>query len=571
MQVVLEEITFNHDTDSATCDALNIRKNETEFVTTPEWKRTISTLPEHSLAAYAIKEIGKNVITIKARFTRDDLTVTSVEIQAVNVAGDEASLPAHSDQVIPSTVLPPRPAHSDVLGWVPPQQITFSADGELLKLQDSKVSQAGVGTDVIHWQWQYRRDKNGDWQNIGETTHQIHTVLSLPQCPWQQQPYEPDNTQLPWADVLDYACHWAYGTHHANDAAIKLTYSFRELEKVFHIVYDFSAFYSNPDFDCTSFLGLLKGGLGKGRKLNCSDCATVVSTFANIVGCSLSQSCMSGKSISFITNPIRLFGQTCWQPVEFVAHEVAWLGECSINDNLFDGAIELDGDNYPARPPQRPLLPRNIPFGGLRDRQYLFRFVSPADAGGVQPKPKATRQRRSIRPNPQGAIRPLSPELLELIKAHYRHSDWPPVNPSSRVLSGEELLQSKFAEKSNFLDLVILVGPDLVRTLNHPPTIQMVVGSTLGQEIRLDIYVCDSAALARNCLLQQLGRFDSPSLRRTDIGVGEIAFVETETGSTLFVRSNLVTLVRNARTAAVSLANFAQRLDVFFLELLAQF
>jgi hypothetical protein len=56
MQVFLEAIKFNHDQSSATGDAFNIRRNDTEQVNVPEWRRGISVKPEDSPAAYAIRE-----------------------------------------------------------------------------------------------------------------------------------------------------------------------------------------------------------------------------------------------------------------------------------------------------------------------------------------------------------------------------------------------------------------------------------------------------------------------------------------------------------------------------------
>ena len=44
--IAVETITFNHDTSAATHDALNIRRNATETVDLPEWRRFISVNPE---------------------------------------------------------------------------------------------------------------------------------------------------------------------------------------------------------------------------------------------------------------------------------------------------------------------------------------------------------------------------------------------------------------------------------------------------------------------------------------------------------------------------------------------
>lgn len=567
MQVFLQAITFNHDTDSDTCDAFNIRKNETEFVTRPEWQRGISTLPEHSLAAYAIQQIEKKAITIKARFTRDDLEITSVEIQAINVSPENG--PPRSKELrreIVSTVLPSPPCRNDVLGWVPPQSIEFLEDGDTLTLKESMIAQAGVGVHVIHWQWQYRLHPQDSWKDIEETTHQIYTVLSRPDDPWGQTPYQPDNTRLPWTDVMDSACYWARGVHGYDDAAAHITYSIRQLEKVFYVIYDPSAFYSDDKhFDCSAFLKLIENGIGIGSRLNCTDCASAVTTFANVLGCSLWQSTMDGGSgiISFQTNPIRLFGRTCWQRVKFGIHEVAWKDDCSESDALFDATLELDGDDRPSRPPRKPLLPRNLLFGGKSNKDYVFRLVSPKDSGKVIPKPH-TRKRRSIQ-SPTSKAQPAALPLHDSPFSDYGHHEWP-IAPTPKMVS-REAISAKFVAQETFLDWNILVGPTYTESSDGVLQVQLLLSAPPEKLIRLDIDVCSSPEQSREYLRHRLGLFVTrlePSKRP-----GEIAFVEPEVGATLFLRANLVALARDAGSGSVDLSDFTRRLDELFLGLLA--
>jgi hypothetical protein len=54
MAINLEAIKLNHDSTSATHDALNIRRDATTFVTVPEWRHGFSVTPEDSPAAYSI-------------------------------------------------------------------------------------------------------------------------------------------------------------------------------------------------------------------------------------------------------------------------------------------------------------------------------------------------------------------------------------------------------------------------------------------------------------------------------------------------------------------------------------
>ncbi|MBI1926538.1 hypothetical protein HYR99_20130 [Candidatus Poribacteria bacterium] len=87
MSVVLEAIKLNHDPTSATTDALNIRRNASQFVAAPEWQRGISVNPEDSPAAYSIRETQGNTMTIQARFRRTDPNIQAAEVRAFGRVG----------------------------------------------------------------------------------------------------------------------------------------------------------------------------------------------------------------------------------------------------------------------------------------------------------------------------------------------------------------------------------------------------------------------------------------------------------------------------------------------------
>jgi hypothetical protein len=54
-----------------------------------------------------------------------------------------------------------------------------------------------------------------------------------------------------------------------------------------------------PNFECTQFVERLRGGNGNGIYANCSDCATIVASFANVLGCDLWQSRMGSSQNLF--------------------------------------------------------------------------------------------------------------------------------------------------------------------------------------------------------------------------------------------------------------------------------
>jgi hypothetical protein len=313
MPLTLEALQFNHDPTAATHDALTIRRNATATLPTPEWRRTISILPEDSLAAYAIRDTLGNRLTIRGQFRRTDPNVTRAEVRAVA----PTDLRGVTDDRLRRAALRSQSISGNVLGDVAATPITFLPSGESnfepLELDNVPLWGAGVGVHTVTWVWQARLQPTEPWVDFAASAHRIYTLLQLPRAPWQQTPAVDTNTQLPWTEVLDYACQWAAGAQTLDDAATQVTRCAYALGP--HLVeYDCpnggATHYAWPAFNCTAFLELLRGGVGNGRYVNCSDCATVVSAFANILGCDLWQSRMGWN---FALNPIRAIGSAVWQ------------------------------------------------------------------------------------------------------------------------------------------------------------------------------------------------------------------------------------------------------------------
>lgn len=376
--VRLDAVAFNHDSSSAATDALSLRKNATEFVTVPEWRAGASTVPEDSPAAYAISETQGNTITIRARFKIPAAGSLSVFVRAVA-------------------------ASPSVLGEVKAKQVTFQSNGETgleaFELQNVQIGSAGVGIHDVVWKWQFRLQPTDPWVEFDTSRHRIYTVLEVPTAPWRQTPHAASNTQLPWTEVLEHACRWASGTTGRDAAAGRVTAAVYNLGPAL-LEYDCpnggATHYASPSFDCTAFLERLGGGVGRGRYVNCTDCATIVSTFSNILGCDLWQSQMG---FGFALNPILAIGSSVWQTAcnwgGFSYHEVAWKGAATSDEEVFDACLRVDGDADPTAAPHTPLLPVNLRFGDPGDGQYRDRLASPAGRPDCEPRP-STRTRRTV-------------------------------------------------------------------------------------------------------------------------------------------------------------------------------
>jgi hypothetical protein len=366
----IEAIKFNWNSGAHTKDALNIRKNATETIAIPEWKRFISVNPEDSRAAYALASTHGNQITIEVSLSSTDPGVAFIEVRA------EHHVKARSVNFING-------------------QTGFLS----FKLSDAYSKRNKVGIRDVEWHWEYRVSPKHPWHRFAVTRHRLYFLLNAPTRPWTQGPANAANTQLPWSDVLDYACRWAEDAMSTDMAAAMITQNVYALGPSI-ITYDCPGLggphYTLSSFDCTAFIERLRGGIGNGIYVNCSDCATIVSTFANALGCDLWQSKMGW---GFALNDLLAIGSSTWETAcgwsGFSFHEVAWEAACTANDDVYDACLRVDGDNDPTTAPHVPLLPQDLRFGNTGDLHYRDRLATPAGRPNCNPQ-TGTRQRRSV-------------------------------------------------------------------------------------------------------------------------------------------------------------------------------
>ena len=84
------------------------------------------------------------------------------------------------------------------------------------ELIDPPAAHGYVAIRDVTWHWEYRLGPYHAWHRFDTTRHRLYAMLGVPTAPWHQAPL---NTQLPWTDVLDYACRWAEGAASADMAA----------------------------------------------------------------------------------------------------------------------------------------------------------------------------------------------------------------------------------------------------------------------------------------------------------------------------------------------------------------
>lgn len=544
MSITLEAIEFNHNPTDPNSPSLNLRKSGTEFIQIPEWQRGITTTPDQSIAAYIRSKSVVQPITIRAKFSSSD-PLFDVTIRAINATASDGG----------------------VLGAIDEQTVDFGfgfqTDFETLRLDHSSVANARVGASIVTWRWQARVPPSPTFMDVGITSHKIYVVLEAPKDPWQQLPFVPNNVGLPWIDVLDVACRWARGTGSLDEAAALITKSVNDLGSGV-LQYDElhgAPHYSIGEFLCEDFLELLRGGTGKGKLVNCSDCATIVSTFANILGCKLSQSQMGLEGSGFDINFIKRIGASVFRPGGFSFHEVAWKGTCDVNDEVFDACLNLDNDGNPMAAPHQALLPINLRFGNSGDGLYRDLLAQDTAVGRPKCKPQPhTSTHRRIR-NPL-APEPLAPTdaSMDFLSQKFLFADWQGLNALR-----ENLLVWNFDLSDIELPGLILSNSveanDDQRSIHSIETLWTKSGAEEESLISIVFYECGSREIAHRFLLELVGLFSLPVLARVQTNVGDVAFASPSNTAVLFARANMTILLIDVSKEPESVLEVAALID----------
>ncbi|HEY0149997.1 MAG TPA: LamG domain-containing protein [Allosphingosinicella sp.] len=382
-QVVLTSITFNHDPTGLAIDALAIRKNMWLEVEVPEWTPAAAAAADCP-AAYSNPRVAGRTVTVVASFTISAPSALPVSIQALN---------------------------GNVLGAIDPITVAFAGNlaTVLLQLPHHQLGTAGVRRSPAQWTWQYRIG-GGGWVTMAVTNHLIYELLGVPALPWVQSP-DRSNMQLPWTDVLDLSCAWANGAATMDQAALKITQAVNN--GIPGLIYDVAhgaSAYTTPDgaqFLCTEFIERVTGGpgAGAGNAVNCTDCATMVTTFTNSVGGNVFAATMYGSTAAaamapFACNQIAAIGTGVWAyPFppgnQFSYHEVAWTGAGSYRDALYDACLCVDTGPDPWNPqsPHVSGLPAGVTFTPL---------ALPTQLPIATPFPTVTYRERLAQNNDQG-------------------------------------------------------------------------------------------------------------------------------------------------------------------------
>ncbi|MFL6255339.1 MAG: hypothetical protein ACJ74T_09960 [Pyrinomonadaceae bacterium] len=564
MTIALTAVAFDHGLGGLPRYTLPLRVNERLPVSVPEWVRG---MPLPSVAAY-IQDRVPDVASVLARFAVTPGEPPVLEIRAnASAAGG-----ALEDGLLPD---------------LPPSLVSFSRGDSgwcVFPLRTAPFADGGVGISVTEWTWQFRRAPGVPWIDFDRSVHKIYIVLSTPTAPWSVAPAGPSNPNLPWTDVLDIACVWARGARDVVKAASLVTKAVFDLGGEL-LTYDAPVGAPHytvlgvPRFLCEAFIERVYGGEGAGPLVNCSDCATIVSTFANVLGADLWQSKMGLVAPRFALNPILGIGLQTWSTLwgGFTFHEVAWTGGCTEGDAVYDACLLTDADQDPTSAPQRPSLPTNQLFGRAGEGGYRDQLSAPSDRVLCVPQPRL-RVRRSL-------TAPSLPAPSPFISTHLRSAavrvrfDTHGFAPEAEdhfiqdfKFCGAELpgwsltrLQRFATHAPPSTGLHTLAAGDVLTSRAAQPTgVHVTWWQSDDKEsarLRVESFDTPSSADARNMLLHLTNEIECPLLKPWEGGAGDLAFKTPDGALVMFARGNHAHVVRSDAVPFVDVTEESKRLD----------
>lgn len=565
MTIVISSIVFDHGRGQSDSYTVPLRYNETVSVVLPEWQRGMQ-LP--SVAAYLRDQLPP-IATVFVRLAATPDEPRWLEFRA-RATGSQRSSP-----------------EARVLPDLPPVRIGFGSAGDSgwcgFPL-DTSLMATGVNAASEGWVWQVRRFGAANWIDFDQTHHQTYVLLSSPTQPWLVRPAVPGNRSLPRTDVLDFACSWARGARNEVEAATQITKSVNRLGGE-RLTYDAQVGAPNytilgaSRFLCDEFLERLRGGEGAGPLVNCSDCATIVSTFANIVGADLWQSKMGLVNGGFLLNPVLAIGGQEWSTVwgGFTFHEVAWSGDCGEQDTVYDACIHLDGDPDPTQAPHVPILPANQVFGAPSSGQYRDLIAAPPDRAKCVPQP-VFRDRRAISSQ---AITFTSDLAIAAPRALALRAEFERTLEASGdeyvfegfFFFGHEFLGWRLAKAASFLaskkPISIMTSLPVEAQSQDPTHVTVSQWQSEGNRLtrlRVETLETASASLARQSLLRVASEIESPDVKSWDRGIrGETALRSPNGAFAAFTCGNLVHVVRSAGRDVVDVSKAADDLNEWLL------
>lgn len=256
------------------------------------------------------------------------------------------------------------PVELQVAGWGEPQAVN-SGDSPVYTRDTPVAAGPSVVEETLTLTWSVA----GSTVGVQTVPVRIYATLGEPGFEEVGAPYEP------WVAAIDPALRAITGVEGTDEAVTSaLTeWIYRDLGLSYDTQYGASAYtqysgrgYNDAQFDFTSFLARRNGST-----VNCSDCASILEAYADMVGADLSYTIILQN---FDLNYIKAIGGADYTHCPFGAggcgfsyHAVTTPDETA---TIYDATLALDGDDDPGASPFTELLVQQI-----AGDEYLERLV----------------------------------------------------------------------------------------------------------------------------------------------------------------------------------------------------
>ncbi|GHT32218.1 hypothetical protein AGMMS49574_15310 [Bacteroidia bacterium] len=370
----INSIEFNHNSDSSN-GGINIKKNRALNIIPPEWNNETSSYDNPANVAYIINDIEQSAayIVLELTLMRADNIETPIQMKLIGTCGDS----------------------SLILGAVESDIFSISLDTSItviIKLTNNIIKTSGINIFDTLWYWTFEPTSitYTGTKFIINTYHKIFTLLNQPFSPWYFAKEKYDNTRInyPWTEALAIGNKWIGDKTIGKESDIAESMT-KGLNSLGYFKYDTtsgSSFYSYGYvlryFKINKFINNYNNK-SKNYSLNCSDCATIISSFGNLYGNVLLQIILVNNKFpdsGFKCNQIISIGDLDdhWE-VPFPLHggSFSYHQICvpnAISDiqhaSIYDACLKIDSGNFPdgtEHTKKTALLPTGTQFADTTD------------------------------------------------------------------------------------------------------------------------------------------------------------------------------------------------------------
>jgi hypothetical protein len=232
-----------------------------------------------------------------------------------------------------------------IFGDVAEFRVDFGIGGDQFVSIPLKVQHlpAGVYKKEQVWVWTFRRAETQKWIRVDETRHKIFVILDSPGSPWMAARH--NSLAWPWTTALESVCEWAEGATTADEATAKICLKLlakgkgRDRWFIYELDKTFNYFVEHGYFQFQQALAVISGDRLAFHNVNCVDAASLVVTFANLIGARLKEAVIDRKTGRLLTRKLLPLGGSEPGGLKdgFAFHEVA----LSDGGDVWDICFEL--------------------------------------------------------------------------------------------------------------------------------------------------------------------------------------------------------------------------------------